>query len=53
MIQHIKYTYEAATNVMIHPYYDAVWSDFDTIQHNSIQWEKKDSMQFNMVDSLL
>ncbi len=21
----------------IHPYYDAVWSDFDSIQHNAIQ----------------
>ncbi len=38
----------------IHPYYDAVWSDFDWIQHNVIQcnttqWEKYNARQFNMV----
>ncbi len=38
----------------IHPYYDAVRCDFDSIQHNviqcnSMQWKKYDAMQFNMV----
>ncbi len=38
----------------IHPYHDAVWSDFDLIQHNVIQcntmqWKKYDAMQFNIV----
>lgn len=35
----------------IHPYYDAVWSDFDTIQHIvihciMIQCKKYDAMQY-------
>ncbi len=38
----------------IHPYYDAVGTDFDSIQHNVIQcntmqWKKYDAMQFTMV----
>ncbi len=53
--QYDKHTYEAATDA-IHPYYDAVWSDFDLIQFNTMRFKEKrcngnkyDAMQFNIV----
>ncbi len=38
----------------IHPYYDAMRSDFDSIKHNAIQCnmmqrKKNDAMQFNII----
>ncbi len=39
-MRYIKEKYEAANDAIrydtIHPYYDAVRSDFDSIQHNTI-----------------
>ncbi len=42
----------------IRPYYDAVWSDLDKIQHIvihciMIQWNKYDAMQYGTDSSLL
>ncbi len=49
-IRYIEDTYEAACNAMrydtIHPYYDAVRFDFDSIQHNAIRCNTEKYMQW-------
>ncbi len=44
-LRYIEDTFEAASDT-IHPYYDAVRFDFDSIQHNAIRCNGKNMIAF-------